>query len=445
MAIRAFRGELVDFADGPAGAGEPVCRHVPDGLLIVRDGRVDAAGPFAALRPGLPADLPIEDWRGHLLMPGLIDVHIHYPQTDVIASPAAGLLDWLERHTYPHERRFADPVHAAEVAGAFLDELLRNGTTTAMVWCTVHVASVDALMSAARARGMRLIAGKVLMDRNAPAGLRDTAASGEADSRTLIRRWHGSGRLGYAVTPRFAATSTPAQLTSCARLLDECPDIWLQSHLAENRDELRWIAELFPQARSYTDIYDGFGLLRPRTLWGHGIHLDDTDRLRLADCGAAIAFCPSSNLFLGSGLFDAAAADRCGLRYAPATDVGGGTSFSMLRTLAAAHDVLRLQGQALSAPRAFWLATRGAARVLALDDRIGSFTVGCEADFIAIDPAATPLLARRCAQADDLAERLFALMTLGDDRAVAAVWLAGERAGPSGSVRQASSTGPRPD
>ena len=424
----AYRAEIVDFAVAArAGAGGVSARHFPDGGLVVEDGRIVEAAPWAALADRL-GDMPVRDLRGKLLMPGFIDAHVHYPQTDVIASPASGLLDWLERHTFPQERRFADPAHAADVAAVFLDEMLRNGTTTAMVWCTVHPQSVDAIMQAARSRGMRLVAGKVLMDRNCPEGLRDTVASAVVDSRALIERWHGQGRLGYAVTPRFAPTSSPAQLAACAQLLDSHPGVWLQSHLAENADELRWVAELFPQARSYTEVYDRFGLLRERTVWAHGIHLDDTDRARLAAAGAAIAFCPTSNLFLGSGLFDAGAADRRALRWAPGTDVGGGTSFSMLRTLAAAHDVLRLQGQGLSALQAFQSVTLGAARMLGLDDRIGSFETGREADFIALDFAATPLLARRTARACTLEERLFALMTLGDDRAVSEVWIAGEPA-----------------
>lgn len=424
----ALRGEIVDFASTRQDvAADDSCRHLPDGALVVEHGRIVEAVPWGALSRRLGA-LEVIDLRGKLLMPGLIDAHVHYAQTDVIASPASGLLEWLERHTFVQERRFADPLHAAEVAGVFLDELLRNGTTTAMVWCTVHPESVEAIMRAAHDRGMRLIAGKVLMDRNCPEDLRDTVVSAVADSRDLIERWHGHGRLGYAVTPRFAPTSSPAQLAACTRLLDEHPGVWLQSHLAENLDELRWVAELFPQARSYTDVYDRFGLLRERTVWAHGIHLDDTDRVRLAATGATIAFCPTSNLFLGSGLFDAGAADRLGLGWAPGTDVGGGTSFSMLRTLAAAHDVLRMQGQGLTALQAFRSATLGAAQALGIEARIGSFEPGREADFVVFDLAATPLLARRASLARTLEERLFALMTLGDDRAVSEVWIAGRQA-----------------
>lgn len=424
MALAAWRGEIVDFTGDPLRDGRAACRHFPDGLLIVRDGRVDSVGPFEALRERID-DIALHDLRGRILMPGFVDTHVHYPQADIIASPASGLVDWLDRYTFAAERRFADPQHAAQVASFFLDELLRNGTTTAMVWATVHPASVDAIMAAARQRGMRIVAGKVLMDRNCPAGLRDTAESSYRQSTALIERWHGVDRLGYAVTPRFAPTSSPAQLAACARLLDEHPGVWLQSHLAENRDELRWVAELFPDARSYADVYDRFGLLRERSVWGHGIHLDDVDRARLAASGAAIAFCPTSNLFLGSGLFDAVAADRHRLPFALATDVGAGSSFGMLRTMAAGYEVLQLQGQTLSALRAFYLATLGGAKLLGLDDRIGSFEPGREADFIALDPAATPLLERRTALADTLEERLFALMMLGDDRAVSAAWICG--------------------
>ncbi len=427
-ATAAWRGELVDFVDDPQRAGAAACRHFPDGLLIVRDGRVEAVGPFDALRGRLPDGLEVEDLRGRLLMPGFVDTHVHYSQTDVIASHGAQLLDWLERYTFPAERRFADPEHCAQTAEFFLDELLRNGTTTAMVWATVHPQSVDAIMAAARARGMRLIAGKVMMDRNCPVDLRDSARSAYDDSRALIERWHGVDRLGYAVSPRFAPTSTPAQLDAAARLLDEFPGTWLQTHLAENPGEVRWVTELFPQARSYTDVYARHRLLRERSVLAHGIHLQEADRAQLAAAGAAIAFCPTSNLFLGSGLFDAAGCDRHGLRFALATDVGGGSSFAMLRTMAAAYEVLQLGGQSRDALRAFYLVTLGGARALRLDDRVGSFEPGREADFVAIDPTATPLLARRTAS-DALGDRLFALMTLGDDRAIAGVWLNGERAG----------------
>ncbi|NMF97222.1 guanine deaminase [Aromatoleum toluolicum] len=426
--MRAIRGEILYFTGDPAGGGADALRHFADGLLIVRDGLVAEAGPADALLAKLPADIRSEDRRGRLIVPGFVDTHIHFAQTDIIASSGGQLLEWLECHTWPAERRFADPDHAAAVAGFFCDELLRNGTTTAAVFPTVHRVSVEALFRAAQRRRMRVIAGKVLMDRNCPDFLRETAEDGDAGSRELIARWHGRDRLLYAVTPRFAATSTPQQMRLAGRLFAEHPGIHLQSHLAENRAEVAWIRELYPEARSYLDVYERFGQLGPRSVFAHCVWLDDADRGRMAATGAAMSFCPTSNLFLGSGLFDLAKADAAGVRVGIGTDVGAGTSFSMLQTLGEAYKVLQLNGQSLSAERAFFLATLGGARSLYLDDRIGSFAPGREADFVVLDPAATPLLARRSAACETLAERLFVLMMLGDDRAVAETWVMGEPA-----------------
>ncbi|SIR38815.1 guanine deaminase [Aromatoleum tolulyticum] len=426
--MRAIRGEILYFTGDPAGGSADALRHFADGLLIVRDGRVAEAGPAEALLAKLPADARIEDRRGRLIVPGFVDTHIHFAQTDIIASPGGQLLEWLARYTWPAERRFADPDHAAAVAGFFCDELLRNGTTTAAVFPTVHRVSVEALFGAALQRRMRVIAGKVLMDRNCPDFLRESAEDGDAGSRALIARWHGRDRLQYAVTPRFAATSTPQQMRLAGRLLAEHPGIHLQSHLAENRAEVAWIRELYPEARSYLDVYERFGQLGPRSVFAHCVWLDDTDRGRMAATGAAMSFCPTSNLFLGSGLFDLAQADAAGVRVGIGTDVGAGTSFSMLQTLGEAYKVLQLNGQSLSAERAFYLATLGGARSLYLDDRIGTFLPGREADFVVLDTAATPLLARRSAACGTLAERLFVLMMLGDDRAVAETWVMGEPA-----------------
>jgi len=422
----ALRGSLLHFLrdpgdDAPGGAVE----YFDDGILLLRDGRVLEAGDARALLPRLPADAVRRDHSGKLLLPGFVDTHIHYPQTDMIASHGTQLLDWLERYTFPAERRFQDPAHAREVAGFFLEELLRNGTTTAMVLGTVHPQSVDGFFAAAQARGLRMIAGKVLMDRNCPEDLRDTAQSGEAQTRELIGRWHGCDRLLYAVTPRFAPTSSPEQLRSAGRLLDEFPDLYLQTHLAENRAEVAWVRELFPSSRSYLDVYDGFGLVRPRSVFAHCIHLEGADRRRMAERGAAAAFCPTANLFLGSGLFDLAAAGACGMSVGLGTDVGGGTSFSMLRTLHEAYKVAQLRGQTLSPLRALYLATLGGAQALGLQDRIGSFAPGREADLVVIDLAATPLLERRLRHAESLAEKLFALIMLGDDRCVAATYVQG--------------------
>jgi guanine deaminase len=422
--LSAIRGEIVHFVADPAHHAHAL-EHFADGVLVVRDGHVAECGPAPELMARLPAGTPVTDYRGKLILPGFVDTHVHYPQTDIIASHGEQLLEWLEKYTFPVERRFADPTHAAEVAGFFCDQLLRNGTTTAAAFATVHGASVDALFEAARARRMRLITGKVLMDRNCPDALRDTAQGGYAESKALIERWHGRDRLLYAVTPRFAPTSTPAQMQLAGQLFAAHPGVFLQSHLAENRAEVAWVAQLYPQARSYLDVYAHHGQLGARAVFAHCIHLDETDRRRMADTGTAMSFCPTSNLFLGSGLFDLRGARELGVRVGLGTDVGAGTSFSMLQTMNEAYKVLQLAGQSLSAAGAFHLATLGGARSLYLDDRIGNFATGKEADFVVLDPRATALLERRSAACTSLAERLFVLMMLGDDRTVAATHLMG--------------------
>ena len=421
----AYRGRVLHFVDDPADAGERAHVFHDDGVLVVRDGQVVAAGEWSALRDSLPATSAIVDCRGRLILPGFIDTHIHYPQSDIIASYGEQLLEWLERYTFPTEARFGESSHAREVASFFLDELLRNGTTTAMIFATVHPESVDAIFEAARQRGMCIAAGKVLMDRNCPEILRDTPDSGYEQSGALIRRWHGRDRLLYAVTPRFAATSSERQLELAGRLLDEHPGVLLQTHVAENLDEVRWIAELFPWSRSYLGVYDHFGLVRSGAVYAHCIHLDDEDRRRMAESGAAMSFCATSNLFLGSGLFDLDAAHAHGIAVGIGTDVGGGTSFSMLRTLAESYKVAQLARQRLSPLRAFYLATLGGARALRQEATLGNFAPGKAADFVVLDPAATPLMARRIAHADSLVDALFVLMMLGDDRAVEATYVAG--------------------
>lgn len=417
--VCAHRGAILYFVADP-GEGDDPAAHVyhEDGLLVIDGGRVAAVGPAAMLLPQPSPTVALTEHADALIMPGFVDTHIHFPQTDMIASGGRDLLDWLVRYTYPAERHFSDPGHARAVADFFINELLANGTTTAQVLGSVHAASVDAVFAAAAALNLRLIAGKALMDRHCPADLCDTAASGERDTRALIERWHNRDRLRYAITPRFAPTSTEAQLASAGRLAAEFPDVHVHSHLAENRAEVTWARELFPWSRSYTDVYDHYGLLRPRAVYAHGIHLDARDRLRLAESGTWIAHAPSSNLYLGSGLFDFAASDAAQLHYAISTDVGAGTSFSLLRTLGDAYKVAQLQGQRLSPLRAFYLATLAGARALDMDHCIGTLRPGAEADFIVLDLAATPLIARRCAQAATLAERLQILMTLGDDRCI---------------------------
>jgi guanine deaminase len=372
----------------------------------------------------------VADYAGCLIAPGFIDTHVHYVQTGMIASYGEQLLDWLNRYAFPAEMAFRDPVHAEAMARVFCDELLRNGTTTALVFCAVYPQSVDALFAEAERRGMRIIAGKVLMDRNAPEQLRDTAQQGYDDSKALIGRWHGLGRALYAITPRFAGTSTPAQLDAAGTLWREHPSVLMQTHIAENRREIEWTAELFPERKNYLDIYDHHGLIGKRAVLAHGVHLSEDEICRCHESGAAIAHCPTSNLFLGSGLFqisrfkDAKRPVEIGL----GTDVGGGTSFSLLTTMGAAYEIAQFDRRALSAVQAFYLATLGGARALALEDRIGSIIPGREADLIVLDPKATPLLALRSERAESIEDQLFALMMLGDDRAVAATYLAGKLA-----------------
>jgi guanine deaminase len=422
-------GSLLDFTRDPGPQANPdAWRYIEDGGLRIENGKITAHGERKAIMAGIDDRDSLHDFRGHLILPGFVDTHIHYTQMDVIASFGRQLLDWLNDYTFPAERAFADPKHASQVAEFFLATLLSHGTTTAAVYASVHRQSVEALFAVAERRGCRIICGKVMMDRNCPDYLRDDVSGAERDSRELIERWRGKGRLGYALTPRFAPTSTPEQLAMVGRLYREIPDLWVQTHLAENIDEVAWVARLFPEARSYLDVYDRHGLLGPRTILGHCLHLDETDRARMAETGAAIAFCPTSNLFIGSGFFDLAAADRHAIGVGLASDVGGGTSYSMLTTLSEAYKVLMTRGQRLNPWRGFYLATLGGARALRLDDHIGNFDVGKEADFVVIDWAGTPVLKRRTEVSRSLEERLFALMMLGDDRAIRATFTLGQPA-----------------
>lgn len=422
MTALGYRAELLSVPDDPRDAGPEAVRHHPDGLLVVEDGIVAAFGDYRTLAPRFPG-IAVEHCPDRIITPGFVDAHVHYPQLDCIAAPADGLLPWLDRHVFPAERGFADRSHADAVAGVFLDQLLRHGTTSALVFATVHAASVDALFDAAVARRMRLIAGKVLMDRG-PDGLRDTLAGGRAESEALIARWRGRGRLGYAVTPRFALTSSPAQLADAGAMLAAHPDVLLHTHLAENSDEIAAVARAFSDAADYLDVYDRAGLVGPRSVFAHGVHLEDRALARMAAAGSGIAHCPTSNGFLGSGLFDLAAADRQGVRVGLGTDIGAGTSLSLLATAGEAYKVARLRGTTPDPFRLLHLATAGGARVMGIADRVGGLQPGQEADFVMLDPAATHLLARRTA-GRPLAERLFALIVLGDDRAVAQTHIAG--------------------
>lgn len=430
MTRHAYRAELLSVATDPR-ADPHAIRHEPDGLLVVEDGVVLARGAYADLAPRF-ADLAAERLPG-LVVPGFVDTHVHYPQTDRIAAHGAQLLQWLERHIFPAEAAFADRAHADAVAAFFLDELLRNGTTSALVFATVHAQSVDALFQAALARGMRIVSGKVLMDLGPP-DLHDTAASGRAESEALIARWRGRGRLGYAVTPRFALTSSDAQLEAAGALLATHPDVLLHTHVSENLGEVAAVAERFGHAADYLDVYDRFGLVGGRSVFAHGIHLSDRALGRIAQAGAGIAFCPTSNLFLGSGLFDLERTGGHGVKVGLGSDVGAGTSFSLLATAGEAYKVCQMRGTSLDPFRALHLATAGGARLLGVEDRIGALEPGQEADFVLLDAAATPLLARRTAGAS-LHDRLFTLMILGDDRAIARTYVAGRMAHERAALR----------
>jgi guanine deaminase len=424
---RIIRGRVLSFTDDPADSGARAYSLIDNGAVLVNAGLIEAVGEAPDILAIAPSGALIDDHSGSLIMAGFIDAHVHYPQTQVIGSYGAQLLDWLQNYTFVEEQKFADPAHCARVADFFLDELIRSGTTTAMVYCTVHPSSVDAFFAAAEARAMRMIAGKVMMDRDAPAALMDTAQQGYDESRALIERWRGRGRLDYAISPRFAVTSTQAQLDAAGALVREFPHCYVQTHANENKAEIARVAALYPESRSYIDVYEKAGLTGPRSVFGHCIHMQESEVAALAESRSVAAFCPTSNLFLGSGLFDQARLRQAGVRIALATDVGGGTSYSMLRTAAEGYKVLQLNGQSWPPLEAFYRMTLGNARALSLDDRIGSIEPGKEADLIALDPRATPALAHRMGTAGgNLEVELFAFLTLGDDRAVRQTYIAGE-------------------
>jgi guanine deaminase len=426
VTVKAIKGAIFHLVDDPAVVGtEAAAAYFPDGLLVLENGHVLACGARADLEPTLPKGTYIVDHSGSLIIPGFIDTHIHFPQLDMIASFGEQLLDWLERYTFPEEAKFKDPAHAEECADFFLDELLRNGTTSALVYGTVHKESADALFKAAFDRGMRIVAGKALMDRNVPEAVRDTAESGDRDSRELIEKWHGKGRLGYAVTPRFAPACSDDQMTRAGKLLAEIPDLLMHTHMSENTGEIDWVKELYPDAKDYLDVYAKFGLLTDRSVFAHCIHLGDDEFQRMAKNGAAISYCPTSNLFLGSGLFDLKKAEAHGVKVGMGTDVGAGTSFSLLQTMNEAYKVCHLKGHKLDPYKSFYLATLGGARALNMGDKVGSFEAGKEADFLVLDLAATPLLKRRLENCTSIDETLFVLSMLGDDRVICHTYIAG--------------------
>lgn len=426
--VTALRGGLVTFTGDPFVAGAAAAwRFEADALVVMKEGRIIDCGPAAAVASRHPEDVPIVSYANALITAGFVDTHVHYPQLPVIGAGGKPLLEWLSGYTFPAEERYADADYARAVARIYLRENLRNGITSAAVFCTVHPASVEALFGEAHALGLRLIAGKVLMDRNAPAPLLDTAQRGFDESQALIARWHGKGRLAYAITPRFAVTSTPAQLDAAGALKREHPDVYVQSHVSENLAEIELVRTLYPEASSYLDVYARHGLTGRRTIYGHGVHLTESDFCFLHESQTALAHCPTSNNFLGSGHFRLGAAmdARRPVRVGLATDLGGGTSFSMLRTMQAAYEVAQLSGSPLPPSSALYLATRGAARALDLDDRIGSVAPGMEADLAVLDLHSTPLIAFRMGYAKDIDETLAIQMALAGDRAVRATYVAG--------------------
>jgi len=422
---RAYRARILHLVADPAEAGDAALHYYEDGVLWIQNGHVHAVGPADEILP-LPYQVSVREYPNHLIIPGFIDAHVHYPQTGMIASYGEQLLNWLNAYTFPTEAAFGNAEHARHIAEIFLDELLRNGTTTALVFGTVHPQSVDAFFAAAKERGLRMIAGKVLMDRNAPDELLDTAQTGYEQSKKLIERWHGVDRLQYAVTPRFAPTSTPEQLKLAGQLLKEYPDLYLHTHLAENHGEVKWVKELFPTAKHYLDVYEQAGLVGPRSVFAHGVHLCEEQCERLAQAKATVAHCPTSNLFLGSGLIDLARLRQHGVGVALGTDVGAGTSFSLFKTMDEAYKIQQLRGQKLDPMQAFYFATLGSATALKLDHCIGNLLPGKEADFSILDLDATPLLTFRLQQCRDVRQLLFVLNTLGDDRLVQATYALGK-------------------
>ncbi|MEM9217536.1 MAG: guanine deaminase [Cyanobacteria bacterium P01_F01_bin.150] len=435
LQLKGVRGSFLDFIDDPFYTPElDSVRYIPDGLMVLANGHIEAFGSYADLASDY-GGIPMTAYPGRLIMPGFIDTHIHYPQTGMIAAYGEQLLEWLNQYTFPTEQKFKDKDYAREVAEIFLDELLRNGTTTALVFATVFPQSVDAFFEAAERRNLCMIAGKVMMDRNAPDAVCDTAESAYQETKALIQKWHKRGRLHYAVTPRFAITSTDEQLRLAGKLLQEFPDVYLHTHLSENVDEVAWVKRLFPDCAGYLDTYDQAGLVKERSVFAHGVQLTDEEFQRLSDAKSAISFCPTSNLFLGSGLFkiEQAKSKEYPVKVGLGTDVGAGTSFSILQTANEAYKVAQLRRQKLSPFKALFLATLGGARALCLEDTIGNFDPGKAADFTVLDPRATPLLAFRNAADSpnglkELADRVFSLVMMGDDRAVEATYILGELA-----------------
>lgn len=428
MTETVLRARLLTFHRAPqSGEDTAALSYIEDGAVLMRDGIIAKRGAYQDVSRIAP-DAPVTDHRPHLMMAGFVDTHIHFPQVQVIASWGAQLLDWLNSYTFPEETRFADPAHAARMAKAFFDQLIAHGTTTAVAFCSVHRASAEAFFAEAERRDMAMLGGKVLMDRGAPDTLLDTPQSAYDDTSALIARWHGKGRARYVISPRFAITSTPEQMEMAGTLARENPDCPIQTHLSENRDEIAYTKSLYPQARDYLDVYERYGLVRENTLLGHAIHLEPREIDALAATGAHPVFCPTSNLFLGSGLFDHAGLKARGIESGIATDVGAGTSYSMLQTLSEGYKILQLRGEALHPLQAFDWATRGNAAILGLSDRIGTLDEGTDADIVILNARATDAMALRMERAETLAQELFVLQVMGDDRAIEEVYVRGRPA-----------------
>lgn len=421
-------GQTLWFDGNPTLDGPGAAIHNTHGAIVVKAGHVKDRGTSDEMTAKYP-DAARIDHGNALILPGFIDAHVHYPQTAIIASWGKRLIDWLNTYTFPEEMRFGDAEYASDVAGRYLDIALAHGTTTMCSYCTIHPKSVSAYFDAAEARGMRVLGGKTCMDRNAPDGLKDSAQSAYDDSKALLNHWHGRGRASYVITPRFSPTSTPEQLNALGALWAEHPDCLMQTHLSEQTDEIAWVKSLYPDARDYLDTYEKHGLLGANGLYGHAIHLEPREKDRLKEVGAALVHCPTSNTFIGSGLFDMNGLLSDGQSVGLATDTGGGSSFSMLRTMAAAYEVAQLRGRALHPSELLWLATEGSARALRIADKVGTLAPGSEADFITLDLASTPAIAQRAAQADDIWEAVFPTIMMGDDRAIASTWIMGQRVG----------------
>jgi guanine deaminase len=426
-----LRGRTLTFLRWPDDTADHAAyRYEEDGGLLIEDGRIVAAGAYADVAAKAGERAKRIDHRPHLILPGFIDAHVHFPQMGVIASYGTELLDWLNKYTFPEETKFQNAQHGRRIARLFLDEVIRQGTTTVSAYCSVHKQSAEAFFAESHERNMLNIAGKVMMDRNAPEGVRDTPQSGYDDSKALIAEWHGKGRQHYAITPRFAITSSPEQMEMAGALAREFPELHMQTHLSENHAEIAFTRELYPWSRDYTDVYEHYGLLGKRALFGHCIHLSEREADALSDSGSIAVFCPTSNLFLGSGLFDYQRYRHRGkpLKIATATDVGGGTNYSMLRTMDEGYKVIALNGEKLNPFASFWQLTRGNAEALSIADRVGTLDEGTDADIVVLNSHATPAMRLRMETAGTLAEELFLLQTLGDDRSVAEVYVAGRAA-----------------